>query len=246
MIYITADTHREWDIHKINPNEFIAGNSLTRNDYLIICGDFGCIWDDGNGDRFWLNWLESLPWNTLFVDGNHENFDALNKYPVVDWNGGKVHQISSNIFHLMRGEIYTIDGKKYLAFGGGYSHDYTMRKEHETWWKDEMPTAKDVSNLWHNLKKNGHKVDYILSHDIYTSHSKANTYDIDMNHYGKQYINVQTVLEKIANKVEYACWFNGHYHADCVEYRNEKPCVTLFDKVLNLNDLEKEINAVQK
>ena len=45
MIYITGDIHREQDIHKINPREFTVGNSLTENDYVIICGDFGCVWD---------------------------------------------------------------------------------------------------------------------------------------------------------------------------------------------------------
>ena len=66
MIYITGDIHREQDIHKINPREFTVGNSLTENDYVIICGDFGCVWDGSTGDNFWLKWLDSLPWNTLF------------------------------------------------------------------------------------------------------------------------------------------------------------------------------------
>ena len=41
MIYITGDIHREQDIHKINPREFTIGDTLTENDYVIICGDFG-------------------------------------------------------------------------------------------------------------------------------------------------------------------------------------------------------------
>ena len=55
MIYITGDIHREQDIHKINPREFIVGETLTEEDYVIICGDFGCIWDGSTGDNFWLN-----------------------------------------------------------------------------------------------------------------------------------------------------------------------------------------------
>ena len=39
MIYITGDIHREQDIHKINPREFTVGDTLTENDYVIICGD---------------------------------------------------------------------------------------------------------------------------------------------------------------------------------------------------------------
>ena len=100
MIYITGDIHREQDIHKINPREFTVGNSLTENDYVIICGDFGCVWDGSTGDNFWLKWLDSLPWNTLFIDGNHENFDVLNTYPVEEYKGGKVHRIRSKVFHI--------------------------------------------------------------------------------------------------------------------------------------------------
>ena len=112
MIYITGDIHREQDIHKINPREFIVGETLTEEDYVIICGDFGCIWDGSTGDNFWLKWLDSLPWNTLFIDGNHENFDVLNTYPVEEYKGGKVHRIRSKIFHLRRGEVFDIDGYK--------------------------------------------------------------------------------------------------------------------------------------
>ena len=116
MIYLTSDTHREIDIHKINPDEFKAGLQMNRDDYLIICGDFGCIWDGASGDRFWLNWLETLPWTTLFIDGNHENFDVLKSYPEEEWNGGKVHRIRENIYHLQRGEIFQLQGKTFFAF----------------------------------------------------------------------------------------------------------------------------------
>ena len=46
----------------------------------------------------------------LFIDGNHENFDKLNSYPVETWCGGKVHKIRNNVIHLMCGEVYCIEG----------------------------------------------------------------------------------------------------------------------------------------
>ena len=244
MIYLTSDIHREWDIHKINPNEFKAGNNLTRDDYVIICGDFGCVWDSGSGDRFWLNWLETLPWTTLFIDGNHENFDALEKFPVEMWNGGKVHKIRSNVIHLMRGQVFLIDGEKFVTMGGGASHDYAARTEHETWWKQEMPNHEEVQELMKNLELNHWKVDYVLTHDIYKSHTLSNTYPIDMSVYGDEYENIQDVLEKVVQKLEYKCWFHGHYHVDEIEFIHGKPCVTLFDKVILLEDLEDEKKAL--
>ena len=44
----------------------------------IICGDFGGIWDksgDSKKEAMILNQLECKSYTTLFVDGNHENFD---------------------------------------------------------------------------------------------------------------------------------------------------------------------------
>lgn len=45
--------------------------------------------------------LQDLPVTVLFIDGNHENFEQLNSYPLDVWNGGKVHSIDSNLIHLM-------------------------------------------------------------------------------------------------------------------------------------------------
>ena len=62
---------------------------MTRDDYMIICGDFGGVWDGGKKEERNLDWLEDLPFTTLFISGNHENFDLLRKYPTEEWNGGK-------------------------------------------------------------------------------------------------------------------------------------------------------------
>lgn len=153
MIYITGDIHREQDIHKINPREFTVGDTLTENDYVIICGDFGCVWDGSTGDNFWLKWLDSLPWNTLFIDGNHENFDVLNTYPIEEYKGGKVHRIRSKVFHLMRGEVFDIDGYKFFTMGGGFSHDVCYRTEHKNWWKDEICTIEEAKHAFETLEK---------------------------------------------------------------------------------------------
>ena len=45
MVYITGDIHGAFDIHKINPREFIPGRTLTSDDDVIICGDCGCLWE---------------------------------------------------------------------------------------------------------------------------------------------------------------------------------------------------------
>lgn len=241
MIFITGDTHRELDIHTINPREFEAGRNLTRDDYVIICGDFGCIWDGASGDRFWLNWLESEGWNTLFVDGNHENFDVLNEYPEEEWHGGKVHRIRSNIFHLKRGEVFEIDGKKIFTFGGAPSHDVEYRTEHQTWWKDELPTQKEIEHAYKTLEKHNWNVDYVITHDIYSSHPLSKKFTCDLNNYGEDYRNICEFLETIREKLNYTYWYHGHYHMDKVHFTDDKPCITLFDRIFNIEDTEKFI-----
>lgn len=76
MIYVTGDIHGEIDISKLNTQNF---SQAKAGDYLIVCGDFGLIWDmkPSRAEEYWMKWLSEKPWITLFVDGNHENFDRL-------------------------------------------------------------------------------------------------------------------------------------------------------------------------
>ncbi len=124
MIYITGDTHS--DFLRFEIDKFPIQTDMTKNDYVIICGDFGGLWtfeEESNREKYWLNWLNERNFTTLFVDGNHENFTRLYNYPIEEWHGGKVHKIRDSVIHLMRGEIYDIDDKKFFTFGGARSHD---------------------------------------------------------------------------------------------------------------------------
>lgn len=40
MIYVTGDTHANIDIAKLNTTKFPQQKELTKNDFVIICGDF--------------------------------------------------------------------------------------------------------------------------------------------------------------------------------------------------------------
>ena len=125
---------------KINREDM---NKLVLN-YLIIEGDFGAIWNANTLDRD-LYPYEKLPFTVLFIDGNHENFDILNSYPVTKWNGGNVHIIRKNIIHLMRGQVFNIEGKTIFTFGGGTSIDKYRREEHISWWKEEIPSKEEIN-----------------------------------------------------------------------------------------------------
>ena len=103
MIYVTGDLHG--DLSRL---ETFRLHRLKRDDKLIICGDFGFLWDNSDSEKKALDKLSKKKYTILFVDGTHENFDLLEQYPVEEWNGGKVHRVREKILHLMRGQIFTI------------------------------------------------------------------------------------------------------------------------------------------
>ena len=78
MIYITGDCHREY--RRFNTQNFPEQKEMTKKDYVIVCGDFGGVWSfekEDKEEKHLLDWLEEKPFTTLYVDGNHENFDRL-------------------------------------------------------------------------------------------------------------------------------------------------------------------------
>ncbi|MCR5237802.1 MAG: metallophosphoesterase [Lachnospiraceae bacterium] len=206
---------------------------MTKDDYVIICGDFGGVWDAGSesrNEKYWLDWFAERSYTLLFVDGNHENFDRLNAYPVKTWHGGKVHELRPNVMHLMRGQVFEIDGKKIFTFGGASSHDITggilepddpdfrkMKKmldkgykpyriNHLTWWEQELANEEEMQEGRNNLRAHDYTVDYIVTHCCSTSTQAflgGSLYKPDRE---------TDYLEFIKNHTSYKKWFFGHYH----------------------------------
>lgn len=228
MIYITGDTHS--DFTRFSTNKFPVQKEMTKEDYLIICGDFGGVWtfeQESNQEKYWLDWLNSKNFTTLFVDGNHENFTRLYNYPIKEWHGGKVHKIRDSVLHLMRGEIFNIDNKKFFTFGGAKSHDikdgilnleeeekiYLYRKRGATfrirdysWWDLELPTKEEMKNGINNLEKVKYKVDYIITHCCPTNIQTL----IGGKSYKTDYLT--EYLQEISEKCEFKKWYFVHYH----------------------------------
>jgi len=199
MIYITGDIHA--DPKRFSTDGFPEQKSMTKNDYVIICGDFGLLWDQPQSSRekHTIDWLSQKSFTTLFVDGNHENFDRLNALPIEEWHGGKVHRISDSILHLMRGEMFDLDGISVFAFGGARSH---------SWWQQEMPSWEEMDHGLKTLKAHGMKTDFIITHDGPAS-------DVAILGGGSfQQDPLTKYLERIKQTVDYDCWFFGHHHMD--------------------------------
>ena len=230
MIYITGDCHGNFE--RFNSSIFPEQHEMTKDDYVIICGDFGGVWrkEENKTETMVLDWLECRPFTTLFADGNHENFDRLYAYPVEKWHGGKVHKIRPLVIHLMRGQVFKLDGKKIFAFGGARSHnidggilepdapDFKKKKKeldkgwkpyrinHLSWWKEEVPTEKEKEEGRRNLLKYNNEVDFIVTHCCASSTQAL------LSH-GMYKPDVLTdYLEEIRRTVKFKKWFFGHYH----------------------------------
>lgn len=81
MIYVTGDTHGG-SISDVDKFLRIDDSELYKNDFIIIAGDFGFYWDDkiSTNEKKWLKFFDSQNYTTLFINGNHENFNRLNAY----------------------------------------------------------------------------------------------------------------------------------------------------------------------
>ncbi len=206
MIYVTGDMHG--DISRFESN---ALRQLKKGDTLIVCGDFGFIWDNSKQEQKYLKKLAKKKYNICFVDGTHENFEMLNSFPVTEWQGGKVHRISDNIFHLMRGQVFRIENMSIFAMGGGESPDIDIRFEENAWSKDEFPSREELIEGANNLEKLDCKVDFIVTHEPPVNlKSFLNLRDGDLTAVN----GLNTYLEELGGACTYRRWFFGSMHLD--------------------------------
>ncbi len=225
MIYVTGDIHGGFDIHKLSSKELrSAGLRIKKDDYVIVCGDFGLVWDSKPEERYWRKWLDEKPWTTLFVDGNHENFELLNTYPVEEWHGGRIHRISEKTIHLMRGNVFSLEGASFFTFGGAASHDKEWRLPGLSWWPEELPSDEELRQANDVLAQCNNQVDYIISHCAPSLiQGRLNpTYKTD---------RLTEYFEYVRETVKFRRWYFGHYHED-VDFDDGFSC--LLDRVLPL------------
>ena len=206
MIFITGDTHgnrdrlSRWRLRK-----------LQEGDTLIICGDFGFLWDDSQAEQNFLQNLGKRKYNVCFIDGTHENFELLNNYEISQWNGGKVHKIYGNLYHLMRGQIFEIEGKKIFTMGGGESSDVDIRRDVNAWSKDEIPTQEELLEGAENLEVANYDMDVIVTHE---PPLKVKSF-LNLNENEMLRVTaLNAYFEELASNCKFKKWFFGSLHID--------------------------------
>ena len=210
-IYITGDIHG--NPFGLSSDNFPIGKALTKDDYVIIAGDFGIIWkaESDAKEKYELKWLEEKPWTTLFIDGNHENHYRLGQLPEAEMFKGKVGVVRPGIYHLKRGEIYLLGGKTFFCFGGAYSWDRWNRELGLTYWNEEVASHAEMDYGLEQMESVQYKVDYVITHTLpkclipILGFSKAPPKKEDAT---------TKYLDHIANSATFKKWYFGHMHVD--------------------------------
>ena len=222
-LFITGDTHGMNDIRKLTNENFPIQEELDKSDVLCIAGDAAICWTGGNTDKQLQKWYEDKPFTTLVIDGNHEGHELLSKLPIIKKFKGKVRKVSDSVFYAIRGEIYTINGKKILTLGGADSIDKHLRIKGIDWWEQESITQKDFNNALDNLERYNYDVDYFITH---TGGGEVVRF-LGFNAFpSDKYIDF--ILNSLPPRTRHYC---AHYHVDMTVNLRSK---ILYDTIIEL------------
>lgn len=232
MVYVTGDMHG--DLERLYDREF---RKLKKGDVLIVCGDFGYIFESSKLEKQVINFFAKRKFVTAFVEGTHDNLDKINRCRTTMWKGGLVHRIKGNLLHLMRGQIFEIEGNTFFTFGGGESIDKDMRLEQGNWWRAEEPTPAEMADGARALDEIKCKVDYIITHEPPSLVKSA----ILLRRGDADRVNkINGYFEEIGKSCDFKHWYFGSLHEDRV-ITQRYTCV--FRKLLPITprDIVKEI-----
>ena len=235
MMFVTGDMHRDIDISKLAD----ISNLTCKTSTVLIAGDFGGVWNQGfldeNGafkiaplDELFINSLARFPFKIIACLGNHENYDVINRLPRTDAYGGKIIRLSDNVELLDRGYVYQIEGKKILSIGGAMSMDRLCRKEHITFWQDEVIQKEDINRARKELSKHDFKVDYVLTHtaplsvlkEILSSLDNTSSLRLKLEFAIENDPSV-LLLDELLKEFTFKQWYFGHFHKD-MQFTNTK------------------------
>ena len=208
-IFITGDKHGTFlPLFGLAEKE-----DIRETDILIIAGDAGYVWDEDY--PYVVETLQqTFPGTIAFIDGNHENHALLNAIKVREWCGGKVHQIGERVYHLMRGEMYSVYGKNIFTFGGARSNDKDRRVEGVSWWQEEEPSPEEMVYGQEQFLKYINKIDYVITHETplfarkHISRAKPTEADYSLPELLDDWYMM------ISSAPQFKRWYFGHMHVD--------------------------------
>ena len=206
--------------------------SIENDEMLFVTGDFGLFWFDinSNSDKYTIlnNMLESKNAYIVFVDGNHENHNFINRTEISEFCGAKCHKLLPRVIHIMRGVIVNIDGIKIFCFGGAYSVDRFWREKNKTYFEEELPNENEYDSGLNNLINADFKVDYIITHTCQRRLVKK----LGQRHKAIEEIKLQNYIQWIVDNVEYKKHYFGHWHMD---KKISESDIAIFNNIRNMH-----------
>jgi len=132
---------------------------------IFQVGDFG-YWPHTDRGKMFLCSVDAHIQDTgvqvYFIDGNHDNHDALAAMPVSD-DGLRYLTVDGGLVHIPRGMDVYIDDLLVMGYGGAFSIDYKSRVVGESYWPAEMIDNEHCLMAGHLMR--GVRPDILATHD---------------------------------------------------------------------------------
>ena len=227
MVFVTGDTHGE--LKRLSRRAFHKSGLLypKKGDTLLICGDFGFLWDGSKQEKKVLKKLGRKKFQILFVKGTHENFNLLEEYPVEEFARGMARPISGRLYCLENGYTFHLEGRTFFAFGGGESPDRLIRMDAGTYDSREFPTREELKageERYFSAQPNekGLLADFVITHDGPTRmRNFINLENGEMN-------ELHALFDRISEDGRFGRWFFGRYH---INRQLSKKFTVIFDRI---------------
>lgn len=222
-ILLLGDTHA-------HTNSVVSGFDAAqeaRVDVIVQLGDFG-YWPHNRKSEEFLATVEDYTEDTgirfLWIDGNHENHDAIDAMYHMQDKGSMFWGITDKFVHAHRGARWEWSGRRFLACGGAYSIDKDFRTPGHDWFPQETITYADVSRCGTK------KVDVLLTHDA-PPFTPNVIWQGDPGYHDRKYPHSwgnRQVLAEIVQNTQPKIVCHGHYHRRNTAYSSLGPRVEGF------------------
>jgi predicted phosphohydrolase len=221
-LFVCGDTHGlPYDTRKLNGRSFSIQKKLTKNDVVVILGDFGWVWYPFGADaqqEHYLDWFAQKPYTLAVIPGNHDNYDLIESLPLTSQWGAQAYELKrpkGSIYFLRRGEAYLFGQKRILTIGGALSIDKDERTPHKSWWPQELLKDEEKERTLRLIKRYNGKFDYIFTHTapISVIERLRRRHPIDN---AKCEDPTAHFLEEVKKHCSFRSWHFGHFHTDDV------------------------------
>lgn len=171
-------------------------------DRIVQVGDFGYWPHLSDYHRRVSSMAQRARTPIYWLDGNHENFDALEV--AVDVDADEPQGMLPDLWYLPRGCTWAWDGCRFMSLGGAYSIDKSSRTEGYSWWPQETLTRAQVERAMDRGP-----VDVLLTHDTPEGVCPI----VDSNYKGDDISRGnRKAVSAVADAVTPRLVVHGHYH----------------------------------